>query len=416
MREFVFCTLLLMAFFTCGAQTDSIAKRVHFTEYPFIILDSPAKLFTMRQVNENYISAYRLYANFLNNNFKPWVSYSIQAASFLVFFEKLTHEEAHLSILTGNNIVSFSLPYSLSGKSGYVNGVTDQTLKNLRDTNFPNFMRLYTAGFESDYLLNWRAQSLMSFGDEAYKNMGVEYILRKIMLMQYTLIGFFKYDVDEPEETDELQRDVVGNDFYGSIRHLFRPTMEFKRYTLYNELTDQELSYMRRIGFRTFINLIDPNLFGFSNFGIGKNLKINAALGHLMCPFGDFIDEKLWVLYRDKLKVSIYLRQFENENYWFWGGGAGVSDFQINNKVSATIKVHWWDQPVNFGFAQQVHEPGGAVELKGKYRFYPLTQSGPKAVSVNIGVIYKTKGYLPEEFYLQQHLGINVGLSIYLPR
>lgn len=39
---------------------------------------------------------------------------------------------------------------------------------------------------------------------------------------------------------NELERDIVGHDIWGMIRHIHRPNMEFHRYTTWNELTDEE--------------------------------------------------------------------------------------------------------------------------------------------------------------------------------
>jgi hypothetical protein len=35
----------------------------------------------------------------------------------------------------------------------------------------------------------------------------------------------------------------VGNDVYGQIRHMHKPTMTFYRYTRYSDLTPQEIGY-----------------------------------------------------------------------------------------------------------------------------------------------------------------------------
>ena len=84
---------------------------------------------------------------------------------------------------------------------GYVDGVTDLTLENLRNTDFPDFIRLYTAGSESDYMMGNHEESLLAFGDETFRNLAAEYLLRKAFLIQYYLIGFFHYDIDGNEET-----------------------------------------------------------------------------------------------------------------------------------------------------------------------------------------------------------------------
>ena len=253
----------------------------------------------------------------------------------------------------------------------HVDGVTDQTLKDLRDTKFPTFIRLHTAGFESDYMLATREETLLSFEDERYKNLMVEYLFRKAALLIYFTEGIFKRDSDGPEEADELKRDIVGNDLYGVIRHLFRPTMEYRRYTRYSDLTTAELQYLQRVQRRTFLNLANANLIGIGNFQLTDNLKANLGLGHCMGPFGDFIDEKIWLTYRKNLNVNAYVREFENRDHWFWGVGAGIHDYPVTERLKVSGMAHYWRQPLNLSFNTGTAKAGGAVELGGTGKLCP---------------------------------------------
>jgi hypothetical protein len=380
--------------------------------YPFILRDSPARLFTMRQFDEGYLSSYRLFSDLLNSNLKPVVSYAVEGAAVLLFFHALTHEEAHRAILVGEDIGSVSHPFQLSERGGYVVGVTDATLQNLRDTNFPTFIRLHTAGFESDYMLATREETLMSLGGESYKNLAVEYLLRKAGTIRYFTEGIFKYNSDGPEEANELERDIVGNDFYGVIRHLHRPTMEYTRYTRYADLTDEELGYLHRLQSRTFLNLANANVIGVTSFRVSDAVRLNAGLGHSMAPFGDFIDQKVWLAVKGKVKISGYLREFENRSHWFYGAGVGVSEYPVAGRVAVSAAVHYWNQPVDLSFTAVDGRPGGAVDVTGRYKVPLRHSTWLQYLSLDVGVIYKTVGFLPEELALGEHFGVRVGLSL----
>ena len=52
----------------------------------------------------------------------------------------LTHEEGHRSILTVNYVGSISQPFFNESGAAYVNGVTDQTLMDLRDNDLPTYI------------------------------------------------------------------------------------------------------------------------------------------------------------------------------------------------------------------------------------------------------------------------------------
>jgi hypothetical protein len=378
--------------------------------YPFIIVDSPAQPFTMRQVDQDYLSGYRLFADLTNKKLHPAYSYLIQATSCLFLLKTLTHEEGHRSVLRAENIASGTRPFLFENRGGYVDDVTDQTLKHLRDTKFPTFIRLHTAGFESDYMLATREETLLSFEDERYKNLMIEYLSRKAALLIYFTEGIFKRDSDSQEETDERERDIVGNDLYGAIRHLYRPTMEYRRYTRYNDLTDEEHQYLRRIQWRTFLNLANANLIGKSNFRLSDNLKGNLGLGHCMGPFGDFIDEKIWLTYGQKLRVSAYLREFENRNRWFFAAGAGINEYPLAQRLSVSATAHYWEQPVDLSFNGNAGQFGGALDVSGSYKLFTWQQSYVKYLSIDMGMIYKTAGFLPEEAALDEHFGIRFGL------
>ncbi|MCK9641530.1 MAG: hypothetical protein M0R39_16630 [Prolixibacteraceae bacterium] len=112
--------------------------------YSFVIQDSPARLFIMRQFNEDYLSGYRLYSKMMGDFFSPRLKFWIQVFTNFAVFIPLTHEEGHWSILASKNIGSISQPFFLSKRGGYIEGVTDNSLIKMRDSDFPDFAWLYT--------------------------------------------------------------------------------------------------------------------------------------------------------------------------------------------------------------------------------------------------------------------------------
>ncbi len=414
----VFGMFLLSVVSLKGEEKDSVRSFSisQKSVYPFIIQDSPALVFTMRQIDEDYLSGYRIYSRILGECFSPAVNYAIQAVTGFLFLIPLTHEEAHRSILSGKNIGSVSRPFFFSQRRGYVYGVTDATLKNLRDSDFPTYSRLHGAGLESDYMLTHREEELIAFGQERFGTLAVEYLMRKAMIFQYYLMGFVKMDIDGDEEKDELLRDIVGNDIYGNIRHLFRPTMNFQRYTRYADLTSQEIWYLHKMGYRSLLNLANLNIIGIPNISLSANTNINFGMGHIMCPFGDFIDENIFVQYRKKLLLETYVREYQNNQKWFMAGGIGVKDYPIGNKFISSVNLHVWNQPENLGFNDTQGKFGGAVEWVGRYFLVSGKRRQNSAVSLDMGLIYKTSGYLPEEIVMQEHFGIRIGASIALDK
>jgi hypothetical protein len=406
--------ILLFLFFNLlnsFGQNDSLKIT---KDYSFIIQDSPSQLFTMRQFNQSYLSGYRLLARGLysvSDNEKE--ADLIQMLVHVLFLAPLTHEEGHRSILTGNNIGSISQPYFNEYGAAYVKGVKDLTLKNLRDNDLPNYIRLHTAGLESDYMLTKRVEALGSFELDDFCNYKWEYWIRKFAILQYYIPGLFKYEIDLDEETDELQRDIVGHDLYGATRHLYRPTMDFYRYTRYKDLTGEERKFVNRIGYRSLLNLLNPLLYGKSNFYFNETTKFNIGMGYTMSPFGDFIDENIWIKHKN-LNIGLYVRQFQNKESWFNGFGVSLNEFQLIKNFSFTLAGHFWQQPVNLDFNATESFTGGAIDADFKYWFINKRNYLISAYSIDLGLIYKTQGFLPEELNLDEHFGVRIGISIRL--
>jgi len=393
---------------TSQAQASEPAPRT----YPFIVLDSPAHYFTMRQVNQDYLSLFRLYSDTLNTHLKPSLSFLIQGASCVILFKTMTHEEGHRAVLTSEGIYSVARPLLFGERHGYVDSVTDASLQDLRDTKFPTYAHVHTAGTESDYMLATREETLMAFDDERYKNLVVDYLLRKGGIIFYFTEGLVHRNTDGPEEADELDRDIVGNDIYGVIRHWYRPDMEFTRYTRLEDLTSAERGYLDRIQWRTFLNLANANVIGVQNFRLTDHVKANVGMAHSLSPFGDFIDERAWFVYRGSLKTSAYVREFENRDHWYFGAGAGIYDYRLTSRLSGSATVHYWNQPTGLSFTADTGKSGGAIDVDARYRIMPGWNSRMDSVSIDVGMIYKTEGFLPEEVVLSDHFGVRVGFSV----
>ena len=413
-----YITLLLFCVLVVNAASQNRSKdSLAVKEYSFLLIDSPAKLFTMRQANENCLSLYRLSMRQLNKIviFKNKPIYLsnllLQSAASLIFIP-LTHEEGHRSILTYKGIGSISQPFINKDGAAYVTGVKDIDLKTLRDTDLPNYIRLHTAGLESDYAMLLRESSQMNWGQESMSILWTEYFIRKVSLVTYYAMGLLKIDAGIEEENDELKRDIVGHDVYGAIRHLHRPNMEFKRYTDYNDLTNKEKRFVKRVGWRSLLNLVDPLLLGKTGFKLNSKCNGNFALGYGMVPFGDYIDEHFWLTTKS-VNAHFYLRQYENKNTWFPALGADLYNISVAQNIAIDAALHGWIQPKALAFAENSGKLGTAIDLTGKYRVYSGTK-GVKRLSLNLGMTAKTEGFLLEEMNLKRYIGFRIGASIWL--
>jgi hypothetical protein len=413
MKNALSLLLLLISMTFAVPQDDSLG---HPVDYQFLLQDAPAQIFTMQQVNQSYVSAVRLFSRAtysLIDNAR--IAELLQLGGLCFYFMTFTHEEGHRSILTKENIGSISVPYFNKSGAAYVKGVTDRTLQNLRDRNLPEYIRLHTAGLESDFMLTKRIETIGAFGMDTYQFYKLEYLIRKLAILQYYIPGLLKYEIGLKEEKNELERDIVGFDTYGAVRHLFRPTMEFYRYTGYADLTKEEKTFIKRTGYRSLLNLLHPLVIGKERFKLTDHISGTAGAGYTMAPFGDFIDEQVWATFNDEIHVYFYARQFQNRRNWFGGCGGGVLGYSPINCLSIDVQGHFWQQPDKMQFNTDASIVGGAADCALSYFFlYGKQANVKKGVSVDLGFIYKTDGFLPEAMFLDEHIGFRIGTTLRL--
>jgi len=393
-------------------------------DYSFTVFDGTASKYTMKQFNQNYLSAYRLSMRGLDDALGvPFGQTTVSTVIkiLLPFFTvPLTHEEAHRSILTALDIGSVSHPFVKYSRECYVTGVSDATLKNLRDTDLPAFIRLHTAGIESDYMLCAHSKELLAFGGDAAQNVGFDLFMRDVMNIVYlseglyypalNAMGFSKVSVTDPEESDELKRDIVGDDVCGMVFHLFRPDAPYSRYKTYADLSSPERAFASRIGWRSLLNLANSSYIAGHPFSVSDRMSVSGNMGYCLAPFGDFIDEQVYVRY-DRYNVGLYAREYENRRNWFPAFGASLVDFRPVDRLSLTVRGHFWMQPENLDFNAATAVPGGAVEFSAT-GFVPGRNGSPvKAVGLTFGGMVKTAGFLPETETHRKGFSLSMGIA-----
>lgn len=390
---------------TIAAKSDTLKSR----SYPIIVADQSLKSFTMEQFNQNSLSGYRYLSHLSQKTFGKNNTRLLQMITSLIAIP-LTHEEGHRSILTSQGIGSISQPIINNKGAAYVNGVTNATLMDLRQNNLPTYIRIHTAGLESDYSLLDKEDNLILFGQENKDVLLVDYCMRKLALIwYYSTSPFPKLSPKLSEEANELDRDIVGHDIYGAIKNLHRPNEPFYRYTNYSDLTKEEKRFANRVALRALFNIVSPVLIKPLNILDKENLKLSIGMGYSMAPFGDFIDQNIWIQYKQKYNIKAYLRQYENKNTWFPAAGLSLVDYQLSPKLSATIAGHCWSQPKELDFNTSTGEFGGSANILLKY-ICQKTKKGD-SMSFDLGLNYKTKGFLPEEMNLKKNFGVRVGVT-----
>lgn len=406
---------IVLAFFINVNYSYPQTENNKTKEYQFLIYDGMNNS-TMNRFNTNYLSFYRLASNELNKiefqgKKKHWLKSSIKIVFISFLGSPLTHEEGHRSVLTNKSIGSINQPFFNKKGAAYVKGVTDKVLLNLRDTDFSNYIRLHTGGLESDYTLSKKTADLLVFKEDDFSVLREEYVFRKLIPIQYHLTSFFpKMMPDIQEESDELERDIVGHDIWGMARHLHRPNMNFYRYTQFGDLTSEEHKYVKKIAWRSMINLMDPILIGKRNFQLSKSIKFNMSLAHSLSPFGDFFDQNFWLIYNEKYKLSSYIREYFNKENTFFAGGIALKHLVISDNISSSISIDVWNQPKNLLFDTYKSDLGYGIDLQMSYKiFINKDNTKIKNAGLFLDLYNKSNGFLPGYASLKNDFGIRLG-------
>jgi hypothetical protein len=91
-----------------------------------------------------------------------------------------------------------------------------------------------------------------------------------------------------------------------------------------------------------------------------------------------------------------------------------MSDIVLTENLKTVFSLHGWMQPEKLDFTTSRSFAGGAVDGKLQYKFPVSTRSRLSAMSADLGIIAKTKGFMTGEAKLDAHLGWYLGLSVFM--
>lgn len=406
---------IIVLFFISQLVLHSQNKYYHFNLY-----DGKDYLFTMNQSNNLMLSGIRLIGNSTHQmelTPKEKKIYNISVSLFTSFLgQAITHEEGHRSVLSELGIGSINSPFFDKNLVAKVTGVSNSTLINLRNTDLPSYIRLHSAGLESDYVYLKKSDALFNFNEEKYSILYADYVVRQLSTLNYYLTNLYMHKQTSltirENGVSEEDRDIVGHDLFGMVRHLNRPSMGFYRYTEWDYLTSEEQSYAKRMGLMSLLNLLNPNIFRLGNFNLSKSLKGNFSVNYSLSPFGDFTEQNAFLTINNKYKINPYFRQYFNKNYTFLAGGINLHNYVfMEDKVILNTSLDFWQQPKNLDFNTKNSQFGMGIKSELGMRLSSW-DANSKSTYFNFGFSYKTNGFIPEAPSLNEDFRIHLGLIL----
>lgn len=341
------------------------------------------------------------------------------------------HEEFHRNIWAQyeigsyNEIWNFNLaPDALS----YVSHLQDEDLIWLKANDPAGFVRMGSAGIEAHFLTNERLQTEDFLYNTNLPNIAL-YWADVLAPIDYVNRAYNTSTIDEHaeeylDETDILKRDFTGNDFTAWVYDLFRPEelytargthptgIGIDRYRDYNDLNQEMLDYVEKMGNRQWLNLVSPFMVGIRSIKIGHHLHTNFALRHYLTSFGDDIQLELYINH-SALKGQIVLHRYSNRNNWFPGLEVQLLDHEFgmgyNKALLLSGRVMGWMQPDDQLFTSSEAQLGGLLSAQIFYTnssvFQPYLQ-----------LEGKSSGWVAGNPYLTDKFSARIGLSAFIGR
>ena len=126
-----------------------------------------------------------------------------------------------------------------------------------------------------------------------------------------------------------------------------------------------------------------------------------------MIPFGELTQGRFFFVVQDK-KMIVSLSHYKNNMNSSWGGAYLIKNIGLIDKLRASFQVEIWSQPKELDFKTNDFSAGGSGVIKLSFPMR-IGKNNDKFVSMNLGVLYKTNGFLLGEPFFQKGLFFQFG-------
>jgi hypothetical protein len=339
-----------------------------------------------------------------------------------------THEEWHRAAMNKNNVRSFNdmNTFPIGEELVSVSHETDEALARFKANNNADFVRMNAAGIEGQYEYIKSVQK-----DNFYYNLNlsstISYWVNALNSISYVQVcSTEKGDsliakAERLEGTNIKVRDFTGLDFTAWIYDLSRPNEAYsargaspsgvgiRRYRQTNDLTSEELNYLKKMGNMQWINLVSPMMFFVNSVEVNNNFRFNFSLFHYLSSFGYDVGSNFFIDYKQN-KVFFALHNYHNLNNSFYGIETQVIDKELSvnkYKFLVTPSLHLWTQPKNQEFRTSNSQLGGKAEV------HVSTMLG-KTWRPYIALSVKTPGWVAGDVYLNSNSSFRFGIRAFI--
>ncbi|HWA71836.1 MAG TPA: hypothetical protein VG937_05875 [Polyangiaceae bacterium] len=394
---------------------------------------------SMALCKDSYYLVHGAFLSFRYPEWMPeWLGDTVDVASLVALDSVLVyvppadgwmHEEWHRAVMSRRGIDSYNDVYKIPIGANLINvsHVRDEDLVRLKRNHPAEQVRLSAAGIEGDLTLGLEFDKDRFFAGTRAGTLVTQW-LTTLNVIAYMSAAAFHSDAtterqNQKEGSNVAIRDFTGLDPDGWVYDLFRPDEPYEargvhpsgvgidRYRSESDLTRRERRYLRSQAYLSWLNLLNPQLFGLYEFELGRRygqpVTLNASVQHMMAPFGYSLGLNLFG------KVGRYgafgeLRAFVSEARVLPGLGAELVRYPLP-WLDATVspRVQLWLQPQAQRFFAHAVSPGGALGLRANLPIYAPFE-------LYLDASAKTAGWVPGNVFLGPSLNLRSGVEVRL--
>jgi hypothetical protein len=207
-----------------------------------------------------------------------------------------------------------------------------------------------------------------------------------------------------------LHQRIANISVFSFAKHIFNDSIKFQRNIAYADLSQQERSYLSRVGWLSFVNLVSNFIVGTRSFPFNKNTEMAFSLSQLLSPIGEVYNQDFWFRKKGGSNIKVTFREYVSWQSVFPGVGLKFFDWGLRPKFSADLSTECWVQPTKF--IDKVGHFGGAGELTFKYVSAPRRKTNIKKISFDLSAMYKSNGFVPGILNLNEQLILSGGLTL----
>ena len=336
------------------------------------------------------------------------------------------HEEYHRAVMSrfGANSFNGMNLFPIGSSVVYVSKVDDNDLIRMKKENPYDFIRLHVAGIEGQYLLVNNLKRNNFFYNQNLLN-EIAYWLTTLNSHLYVLTSPSSENDARAEtmnrnETGMASRDFTGFDFNAWVYDLFRPHEPYEdrgahpsglginRYRTSDDLTEEELRYLKLHGYLQFFNYLSPMMVGIRSLPLGNTgYEMNFAMRHYLASFGADIAANVF-LKKGPFKMAFALHNYVNHHNYFPAIEAELVDCpvylgKLGLYVSPRVLIGMQpkDQVFKTGSPEFLGLFGLRVDFMASRHFLPY-----------LDFTAKTGGWVAGNEYLSANASIRLGVSM----